>query len=850
MADSGNDAQGQKADGIKLLPQHVEDLSGSSGLNDGTIAACGFYSETDSYKIAEILGGYFSTRTAARLGPCLVFPYHDAEGRPTGYARVKPDKPRPDKRNGKGKKVRYESPAGQPNRLYIPPNTRAKLTQTTTTLLITEGEKKGAKADQEGFLCIALAGVWAWQKKRPKDEDGKGIGPRELIGDMESIAWAGRIVIIVFDSDLAENPSVLWAEWYLAEQLREAGAIVLVIRLPHGEGGVKCGLDDFLIAHGADALRKLIDVAQPPTRPERDDDRPVIVLGTDEYRVNLDAVAALSGCSHLYQRGGLLTHVVRTDRSVDTEAIIRRPDGVPMLRELPLPLLRDRLTRCARWVTRYKDKDEQIIEEPAHPPGWCVQAVHARGVWHGVRHLEAVVNHPVILPDGAILSANGYDSRSGLLVTIPHTLRVSVSDCPTKSDVVSAVDFLNDAICDFPFETPTHRAAWFAGLLTPLAWFAFTGPAPMFLIDKNVRGAGAGLLADVIALIVTGRRFATMSYTNDREELRKKITTLAVEGERLVMLDNLAGAVGNDVLDAALTTDRWKDRLLGGNRVYNGPLHLTWFATGNNVQLQADTARRVCTARIETPDERPELRSGFKYEDLRQHVRENRGRLLTAALTILRGWYASEKPRHGLPAWGSFEGWSNVVREVVVFAGLPDPGETRLKLQTGSDRDAATMTALIECMERFDRTKHGVTTAEIIDEIRNKDSKDKLLQSDLKSAVEELCGRVDGRALGYKLRHFARRNFGGKMIDKASVGGHNANRWVVVSVNFNWAKTSPSSPSSSDPADGDDGDDGDVSARQKSERHSPHRENGVPNLGNLPGKPQQTPSPTGGEVLI
>lgn len=72
------------------------------------------------------------------------------------------------------------------------------------------------------------------------------------------------------------------------------------------------------------------------------------------------------------------------------------------------------------------------------------------------------------------------------------------------------------------------------------------------------------MLADTVAIIITGRRFPVMSYTNDKEELRKKITSLAVEGERLVLLDNLAGAVGNDVLDMALTTDTWKDRLLGG----------------------------------------------------------------------------------------------------------------------------------------------------------------------------------------------------------------------------------------------------------------------------------------------
>src|SRR5262249_45680075 len=157
-----------------------------------------------------------------------------------------------------------------------------------------------------------------------------------------------------------------------------------------------------------------------------------------------------------------------------------------------------------------------------------------------------------------------------------------------------------------------------------------------------------------------------------------------------------------------------KDRLLGGNRVYDGPLHVCWFGTGNNVQLQADTARRVCHVRMETPDEQPELRTGFRYPDLRAHVRAERGRLLSAALTVLRGWFAAGQPRRGLPPWGSFEGWSGVVREAVVFAGLPDPGETRLALQTAADRDAGAMSALLVALERMDPGRRGVTAAEII----------------------------------------------------------------------------------------------------------------------------------------
>ncbi len=338
-------------------------------------------------------------------------------------------------------------------------------------------------------------------------------------------------------------------------------------------------------------------------------------------------------------------------------------------------------------------------------------------------------------------------------------------------------------------------------------------------MDANVRAAGKGLLADIIALIITGRRFSVMSYTPDKEELRKRITTLAVEGERMVLLDNLAGLVGNDVLDAALTSDFWKDRLLGSNTQYNGPLSISWYATGNNVQLAADTSRRVCHIRLESTEERPETRTGVKYPDLKAHVYSDRENLLSAALTILRGWVVAGRPTHNLKAWGSFQSWSDVVREAVVFAGLPDPGETRVKLQTVADRDAANMETIIDGLRLMDAEGSGLTTTEIIKRLKADDSPDTF--ADMRSAVEEFCSKLDGRLLSYKFRHFKRRNFAGKMLDVAS-NAQGVNRWVVVSL------TTPREPEDANhrnqnlPVNGcDGGDGGHVSARPTSQTKPP-----------------------------
>ena len=459
-------------------------------------------------------------------------------------------------------------------------------------------------------------------------------------------------------------------------------------------------------------------------------------MTTREHVVNDAASAALAVADGVYQRGGLLVHVLALDAPTAGPAAVRQPAGSVVVRELAPPLLRDRLTRVADWVKIAETKDGETVGAPAHPPGWCVQAVHARGAWPGVRQLEAVVTHPVLLADGSLLAADGYHRPTGVLVRLPRGLRLAVPDFPTRADAAAATAILFDAVCDFPFERPEHRGAWLAGLLTPLAWFGFDGPAPFFLIDGNVRGVGKGLLADAIGIPVLGRRFSAMSYTADRDELRKRITSVAAEGERMVLLDNLAGPVGNDQLDAALTADRWKDRLLGGNRVFDGPLNVVWYGTGNNCELRADTSRRTCHVRLESPAERPEERAGFRHPDLRRHLRRHRDRLLSAALTVLRGWVTAGRPRHDLPPWGSYESWSGLVREAVVWAGEPDPGLTRVALQTAADRNALAMTALLRAVVRVDPDRQGLTASEIVDAAKS--------HADLRGG-----GRGPGRSAGH-----------------------------------------------------------------------------------------------------
>lgn len=533
--------------------------------------------------------------------------------------------------------------------------------------------------------------------------------------------------------------------------------------------------------------------------------RPTIVITTEEHEVNAAAASALALDEGTYQRAGLLVRIVR-DTSPATKGI-RRPFA-PRIEALPPALLRERLAANARWFQQ-KKTPQGIVEVPTHPPGWCVPAVHARGEWPGLRHLEAVVEYPILRPNGTILSKPGYDVDTCLLLE-PTGKLPTISDCPTRADAAAAARLLLDVVSDFPFEQEQHRAAWLAALLTPLARFAFIGPAPLFLVDANVRAAGKGLLLDVVAKIITGERFTIATYTSDEDELRKRITSLALGGERLVLFDNLEGRFGNATLDAALTGTSWEDRLLGGNRTVKSPLLMTWYATGNNVSVGADTSRRVCHVRLESPDEHPEQRENFRHRELLHYIGEHRSTLLAAALTILRAYCYAGKPDIQLPAWGSYEGWSPLVRSAVVWVGLPDPGETRLLLQEQADEAAESMAVLLACWEQLDPERRGLTAAEVVDMCkRHPDLSSSPCLPDLIAAVESLVGRPDSKQLGYKLRSYQRRNFNGRFIDRVGEV-HRAARWAAFPVKEFKDRQRPSSSSSSSPPEavGEDDEDG------------------------------------------
>ncbi|MDH5675764.1 MAG: hypothetical protein OEZ06_26805 [Myxococcales bacterium] len=496
------------------------------------------------------------------------------------------------------------------------------------------------------------------------------------------------------------------------------------------------------------------------------DTRVTVELRSEENEVVDEVIAALEGEPSLFRRDGRLVRIKTEDPPAGS---IARSSWGTTIEPIPNASLRELITKQVRLIT---ENEKGVMDR--HPPDWLVSAVAARGAWPKIRYLVGVVNEPVLLSSGAVLQKPGYDETSGLLY-VPRDERLAVPEYPSLEDARYAAEGLLELACDFPFAQPEHSAGFLAAVLTPFARFSFIGPAPLFVIDANTPGTGKSLLADVIGVISSGKRMPRTAHVRSDEEVRKQITSVALSGQRLCLIDNVEGLLGSPALDAALTSTTWQDRRLGQSQM-TGELALlaTFFATGNNVVLNGDTHRRTLHIRLETKRERPEERHDFAHRELLRHVENHRYAYARDALTILRAYHCAGQPALEMTPWGSYEEWSRRVRAPLLWLGLPDPYLTRVGASSAADHEAELLRKVFAAFAILDANGTGMETAELLRRLKSG------RYEELRLTFAEWVGRTeyDGspviRSLAMKLSHVRDRIIGGRALERRG------DRWFLV----------------------------------------------------------------------
>lgn len=637
-----------------LSEPHKIMLEGESGISPDVIAARGYQTVTTKAEL-ERLG--FSPKQ--RNTPALVLPIHSPTGSLKLY-QARADTPRLD---DKSKPVKYETPAGSSMALDMHPFAKAKAGDPSTPLFITEGIKKGDALVSRGLCTVALIGVWNW--RGTNEHGGKMALP-----EWENVALNGRRVYIVFDSDVMTKKEVHAALVRLKKFLEHRGAKVKLIYLPTGDDEAKTGVDDYLAAgHSTDDLLALA------TSELKSAPRPEIQVNNRFLRdISDDAVAALEASNDppTYFLRGTVPVRVATDSKAEV---------------LTNTSLKGDLDRRANFIkVIYKEGAPEKL--PARPPSDLAPDILTRPALP-LPKLEAIANAPVVLPSGEILLEDGFDLESGILLRLNR-----LSNLCTDMPSAEALALLREVFADFPFVEAAGYAHALAMTLQGFVRPLIQGPVPIYLIDAPARGTGKGLLSEVSSLITLGYPAPVMSQPRDGDELEKRITTVLLEGRQIVFLDNVT-RLDSPHLAAALTAEIWQGRILGKSELVTVPNRATWLATGNNVEISDELARRIAPIRLDAGVERPEERKGFRHADLPGWVKEHRSELVSACLSLIQNWLDAGRPR-GTATLGRYESWAGVMGGILEVSGVQGFLSGRERLYAEADKETTEWSSFCE----------------------------------------------------------------------------------------------------------------------------------------------------------
>ncbi|WP_282027619.1 bifunctional DNA primase/polymerase [Ruegeria faecimaris] len=401
------------------------------------------------------------------------------------------------------------------------------------------------------------------------------------------------------------------------------------------------------------------------------DGKPTILVepGSQPYEIDEVEDVLMKADTGVYQRGENLVRVSRLPRSIGEDGV-KRSGGALVLTRVITAWLREQFARIAKWERPTKDGSKPINPPVDHAATYIARV----GEWR-VPVLNGIISTPTLRADGSILQTPGYDYESGLLYDPGDAVFDPVPEAPSKEEAMEALHVLWRPFRDFRFSEPVDKSVLLAATLTAFIRRSLR-TAPLFALDAPTAGSGKTYVAATIGIMAYGHSPTIISQGKTEEEDEKRIGAVLMAGDGIVVIDNCDRPISGDSLCTVLTTEEWGARILGKSEVAKTPTNALFMATGNNLEVAGDMGRRTLVCRLDPQTERPDL---VEHDfDPREEAAENRTQLVAAGLTILRAYIAAGRPKQSTPI-GSFREW-NLVRDALLWLGLPDPAVTRERI--------------------------------------------------------------------------------------------------------------------------------------------------------------------------
>jgi hypothetical protein len=455
----------------------------------------------------------------------------------------------------------------------------------------------------------------------------------------------------------------------------------------------------------------------------------------------------------IYQMGGSLVHPVRGQTQPTSTFENPRSSGRLSANPIGKHRLREYFLSAAAYVKIVSD-DGKPKKVPFNPPLSFAEHLLGRGDAWTFPVLTGIVTSPTLRSDGSVVAKDGYDAQSGLIVDLQGMDFPPVPAIPSWDEARSALDALAQTLSEFPFvadedgDSPSgtrpsqSRSVALAMLITAVARPAFR-TAPIFGISAPTMATGKSLLADIPALILTGRSATKMSQGATQEEDEKRLLAVLLQGDQVVVIDNVARPIRGDAICTILTEDSWRCRMLGRSEMREVQTRTLFIATGNNLAFHEDISSRAILVSLDAETERPDERT-FRC-DVRSYVPANRMTLAAAALTVLRAYIAAGRPPIEGMKPSRFTEW-DVVRAALIWLGEPDPWGTNAKVSSNDGTRTDHVDLMVSIKDVFGIGK-WLSATQIIDASKTDDPAAKQLDAALNAIYPRSACLIPDRRL-------------------------------------------------------------------------------------------------------
>jgi hypothetical protein len=460
-----------------------------------------------------------------------------------------------------------------------------------------------------------------------------------------------------------------------------------------------------------------------------------------------------------YQRGGMICIVSTAPETNHTSITPIKASNI-----------RIALSNAASWYKYYPSLEDYVQIDP---PAEYAKALFDAPEYRYLPVLRGLSRQPYLRPDGSLTTTPGYDPLTGMFGVFASQ-EFNIPDAPTISDVQASIKLIELLLEECPFKSTVDHAATLSAILT--AAIRCSLPlAPMFHVRAPLVGSGKSFLCRIIGIFSSARLGTPTTFPQEDEECRKLLLAELLTGPAVIEFDNLTtDLVAHKSLCVALTSEYMTDRILGASKTASVSTRTLFLSSGNNVSPTQDMVRRCITIDLDPLCETPATKN-YKNPRLIEDILAARGKYVSAALTIIRGWIVAGRPRTECKTLATFTDWVDLCTQPLMWLGYPNPMTSAFEAMA-NDPDR---TAIARFMEIW-RGHFGKAPGMIRELVSSAYTNPEILEV-LEDIAPDRKGGLNNRSLGRWIKRHA-----GRIVDGyrfvAADGSRNASAWRLESV--------------------------------------------------------------------